>query len=175
MAKIQLNEQQLKDVVENAARETLQRILSEGAGWDATKQAFNSGINGEFDDENIFSDERLKDYVKNGDYKSQDYNKFKTYQQRYNDFRRVHNKAKDRANTLSKSYDKELAKDYAEKAKTAGEDRSLAAAKAVDYRPGIIGKGQRAAVVTAAKAGRGLRKAKEKATDFLHNKIGFEE
>lgn len=47
--------------------------------------------------------------------------------------------------------------------------------RAVEKRPGFFGRAGRRAAVTAMKAGRGLRRAKDGVTDFVHNRIGLEE
>ena len=50
-----------------------------------------------------------------------------------------------------------------------------AAGEMIGSRPGIIGKGQRALNVGAYRLGKMGSDMKDKATDFIHNKIGFEE
>lgn len=94
-----------------------------------------------------FTDDDVEDYVQNGDGIN-----YERYRQ---------NKA-----------------DYKKHKKMKGADpitTNRFAYRAVEQRPGLLGRAGRRAAVTAAKAGKGLRKMKNGVTDFVHNRIGLEE
>lgn len=64
MAKVQLTESQITNIVESATREALSRILSEGAGWDTFKAGFKMAKDGDMED---VDGKKLKSYVKDGE------------------------------------------------------------------------------------------------------------
>lgn len=175
MAKKVLTESQLMEIVESATREALATLM-EGAGWDTMKKTFKRGLNGDMDGVN---DSELKRYAKDGDGEVS-YDSYKSNKDLYKRKRAASKAADEEFKTAKSDYDKGLIDndDIAgaqRKKENADRNREVFAARTVTRRPGIIGKGQRAAVVAAGKTGRGLHKAAKTTSDFVHNKIGLEE
>lgn len=176
MTKITLNESELTQMVEKAAKRTLSKMLKEGAGLNTMGQSFKAGLNGvEYmsadDDEDIASN-----YIKKGI--GTNYRDFQKNREEYkraddlNKKRQADLKSKKREPEAWAVSDLEKAQNMADDAKARRDD---AAGEVIGSRPGIIGKGQRALNVGAYKLGKMGRQAKNKVTDFIHNDIGFEE
>ena len=180
MTKKIINEAQLVKIIEMATRESIKNILKEGAGLDTMAQSFKRGLKGTNfskigSDGNVVSN-MAKDYIKNGD--DANWEDFKDYRDFYNRARNVHknkqailkNKKNDSNSYTVNDIDKSQ-----HQVDTAKRRRNSAANNMVGSRPGIIGKGQRAANVAAYRTGKGIKKAKDAVTDFVHDKIGLEE
>ena len=175
MTKKRITEEQMIKIVEDATRHALTNILSEGAGWDALVQGFKGGLNGTYDIDNF--DEKAKRYIKNGK-NGTNWDDFKQDREEYNIARKNDIKKRENLQAKKKNADSwstaEMERAH-NLSKTAKGERDAAANNAVGSRPGIIGKGQRAAAVGAIKAGKFGKKMKDSATNFMHNNIGLEE
>jgi hypothetical protein len=121
-------------------------------------------------------DSWAKDYTKDGmgsvdgydnyvDLKG-DYNRARKNSERFR--HRVDNA--DLINTSQNKYDRMLSD-----ADAADNQRYDAADRQVAARPGILGKGQRKLNTLAARGARKAKQIQNKATDFIHNKIGLEQ
>lgn len=174
MTKIQLNENELIQIVEAAAKNALSKILNEGAGWDTIKQSFKSGIKGD-----TWMDEKggnpAKNYIKNGD--GPNYGKFKHNRERYNNARNIQRKYQNDLDDKMKEPDAWAMSDMEDarnRVADAKANTDMAASDTIGSRPGIIGNAQRFANVVAYNAGKGLNDIKRSATKFMHDKIGLE-
>lgn len=175
MAKITLNENELTQMVEKATRSALSKILKEGAGLNTIGQSFKAGLNGheymDIDGGNIASR-----YIKNGN--GTNYRDFEKNREEFNKAdtlnkkRQADLKSKKREPDAWTTAEMEKTQKMANNAKARKDD---AAGEMIGSRPGIIGKGQRALNVGAYRLGKMGSDMKDKATDFIHNKIGFEE
>ena len=175
MTKVKLTENKLIEIVENATRDAIKKIVNEGAGLNTMGQSFKAGLNGtqyiDIDGGNVASN-----YIENGD--GVNYNDFKRNREQYNKARDIQKKRQSDLNDKMREPDTwpmsdiESAHNKVADAKT---NTDMAAGDTVGSRPGIIGKGQRAANVGAYRVGRALKGAKDSATDFIHNKIGLEQ
>lgn len=177
MAKVKLTEDKLIEIVENATRDAIKKILKEGAGFDSFVRGVKGGYNGDYEHHGENFKQRAMDYIKNGQ-GAANYDDFKADSDEYDRAVKTHNRAlsnlKDKkrnsesysTNDLSQAYDDERA---------AKNNRVDAAAQMVTSRPGIIGKGQRAAAVGGVNIGRFGKKVKDKVADFAHNTIGLKE
>lgn len=175
MTKVKLTENKLIEIVENATRDAIKKIVNEGAGLNTMGQSFKAGLNGtqyiDIDGGNVASN-----YIENGD--GVNYNDFKRNREQYNKARDIQKRRQSDLNDKMREPDTwpmsdiESAHNKVADAKT---NTDMAAGDTVGSRPGIIGKGQRAANVGAYRVGRALKGAKDSATDFIHNKIGLEQ
>lgn len=175
MTKVKLTENKLIEIVENATRDAIKKIVNEGAGLNTMGQSFKAGLNGtqyiDIDGGNVASN-----YIENGD--GVNYNDFKRNREQYNKARDIQKRRQSDLNDKMREPDAwpmsdiESAHNKVADAKT---NTDMAAGDTVGSRPGIIGKGQRAANVGAYRVGRALKGAKDSATDFIHNKIGLEQ
>ena len=175
MTKIQLNEKELTKIISEATKLALEHIIREGAGFDTMKQSFNAGLNG-YEVVNLDGTDVADDYINNGS--GVDYDLYKQARNEYDSAARYEKNR--RADLRSKKREPEAwttdeMDRTLQKADNAKNIRNSKAAEMVGSRPGVIGKTQRAANVGAYKVGKFGKKMKDKATDFLHNKIGFEE
>ena len=179
MAKQIINEAQLTQLVKEATAEALNRIF-EGAGWDTMKRSFKTGLKGtKFSrmNNNGTTDSNIaKDYIKNGDNANwEDFNDDRKY---YNRARNVHNSKKQSLKNKMKnpeSYTMANMDNAHEQEVSANRRRNTAASNMINTRPGLIGKAQRAGNVGAYRAGKALKGVKDKAVNFVHDKIGLEE
>lgn len=177
MAKITLNESELTQMIEEAAKRTISKILKEGAGLDSFIRGVKGGYRGDYEHHGENFKQRAMDYIKNGQ-GAANYDDFVADSDEYDRAVKAHdralsnlkNKKKDAdsysTDDLSKAYDNE---------RTAKQNRVDAAGQMISSRPGIIGKGQRAAAVGGVNIGRFGKKIKDKVTDFAHNTIGLKE
>jgi hypothetical protein len=177
MAKIQLTEKDMINLIKEATRETIKTMINEGAGFDSFKSALRKNFSDEaanLSDEDF--DSWAKDYTKDGmgsvdgydnyvDLKG-DYNRARKNSERFR--HRVDNA--DLINTSQNKYDRMLSD-----ADAADNQRYDAADRQVAARPGILGKGQRKLNTLAARGARKAKQIQNKATDFIHNKIGLEQ
>lgn len=178
MAKQIINETQLIDIVKKATSEALSKIF-EGATWDSVKKGFKDGYNGVY---NNMSDKKFdkeaKKYIKNGKYNDANYQDFSKDKVEYQRARNINDRANSNLDKMKNNVDSytfddmEKAKDLSNKTKQTRDD---AAMQMVGSRPGIIGKGQRAAAMGSVRMGRLANKIKNKAINFVHDKIGLEE
>ena len=153
--------------------------IFEGATWDSVKKGFKDAYNGVYnsiDDENF--NKAANNFIKNGKYDNTNYQEFLHNKNEYNGARDVNNKAKDNLNNIKanpKNYtsvERKMARKDLAKSK---QNRDDAAMQMIGHRPGIIGMGQRSAAMGSVKMGRLANKIKNKATNFVHDKIGLEE
>ena len=140
-----INEAQMIKIVEDATRRALKNILAEGATWQAMKDGFKDAFNGEFGE---YTDDDAEDFIQNGD-GGTDYEGYRRNKAEYKKHKKI--KGADPITTNRFAY------------------------RAVEKRPGLLGRAGRRAAVTAMKAGKGLKRMKDGATDFVHNRIGLEE
>ena len=174
MAKIQLKENDLIQIVEAATKNALSKILNEGIGLNTMGQSFKSGIRGDkwINDK---GEGFAKDYIKNG--YGTNWNDFENDRDDFNRMDKgvdVQSRALKRKQTRTPNDVNGIA-DAHSNLQTAKMDRDIAAGDAVGSRPGLVGKAQRAANVGAYKAGKTLKGVKDSATKFMHDKIGLEE
>lgn len=174
MAKIQLNENELIQIVEAATKNALSKILNEGIGLNTMGQSFKSGIRGDkwINDK---GEGFAKDYIKNG--YGTNWNDFENDRDDFNRMDKgvdVQSRALKRKQTRTPNDVNSIA-DAHSNLQTAKMDRDIAAGDAVGSRPGLVGKAQRAANVGAYNAGKTLKRVKDSATKFMHDKIGLEE
>ena len=175
MSKITLNESELTQMIEEAAKRTITKILKEGAGLNTIGQSFKAGLNGT-EYMNVDGGNPASNYIKKGI--GTNYRDFQRNREEYknadklNKKRQADLKSKKREPEAWAVSDMEKAQNMADDAKARRDD---AAGEVIGSRPGIIGKGQRALNVGAYKLGKMGRQAKNKVTDFIHNDIGFEE
>lgn len=124
------------------------RALNNILAEGATWQTMKDGFKDAFNGEfDTWSDDRVEDYIQNGD--GLDYERYRQ------------NKADYKKHKKIKGFDPITTSNFA--------------ARAVEKRPGLLGRAGRRAAIAAAKAGRGLKRAKDGVTDFAHNRIGLEE
>ena len=113
-----------------------------------TWQAMKDGFKDVFNGElDDFTDDNVEDFIQNGD--GINYERYKQ------------NKAEYKKHKKMKKADPITTNRFAH--------------RAVEQRPGSLGRAGRRATVTAMKAGRGLKRMKDGVTDFVHNRIGLEE
>ena len=114
-------------------------------------------------------------YIKNGD--GTNYNEFKRNREQYNKARNIQRKRQNDLDNKMKEPDAWAVSDMEDahnKVADAKANTEMAASDTIGSRPGIIGKGQRAANVGAYRAGKALKGVKDSATKFMHDKIGLE-
>lgn len=174
MTKIQLNENELIHIVEAATKKAISRILNEGAGLNTMGQSFKAGLKGtQYMDAD--GGDVATNYIKNGD--GTNYNEFKRNREQYNKARNLQRKHQNDLNNKMKEPDAWAVSDMEDahnKVADAKANTEMAASDTIGSRPGIIGKGQRAANVGAYRAGKALKGVKDSATKFMHDKIGLE-
>ena len=176
MAKIQLNESDLTKMIEEATKQALKKIMNEGAGFDSFVQGMKDGYKGNYDHHGESFNDNAMDYIKNGN--GVDYDDFKANSGEYDRAVKAHNRASSTLKNKKKESDlyssSDMSKAYDDE-KSAKQNRMNAAGEMISSRPGIIGKGQRAAAVGGINIGRFGKKVKDKVTDFAHNTIGLRE
>ena len=175
MTKIQLNENELIQIVEAATKNALSKILNEGAGLNTMGQSFKAGLKGtQYMDAD--GGDVAANYIKNGD--GTNYDEFKRNREQYNKARNLQRKRQNDLNNKMKEPDAWAVSDMEDahnRVADAKANTEMAASDTIGSRPGIIGKGQRAANVGAYRAGKALKGVKDSATKFMHDKIGLEE
>lgn len=170
MAKIQLNEEQLKTIVEKATKKTLYTILNEGgATMDAMRAAYKSGQKYPNDKLDIkFSD--LTDI-------SGDYDEYLANKNEYmaaKDRNNIDNDNLKAATNNRDSFATATLNDLGAQEKASRKERYKKAFDQVEARPGLAGAASRAGVYGAAKVGQGVGKVKRGVKNFVHDKLGFE-
>lgn len=175
MTKIQLNEDNLIQIVETATKKALSKILNEGATFNTMRQSLKAGLDGtRYMD--AYGGDVASNYIENGD--GVNYNDFKRNREQYNKARNIQKRRQSDLNDKMREPDAWAMSDIESahnKVADAKTNTDMAASDTVGSRPGIIGKGQRAANVGAYRVGRALKGVKDSATDFIHNKIGLEQ
>lgn len=157
MAKIRLNEQQLKRIIENATRDTLNRIMNEGAGIESYEDAFEAGYDGR------------EIPRQNGD--QPNYDEWIRRKRAYEKAGAAYDEKK-KADMSGRNYD-ELRAHWNELDRLK-RDRTSAAHAATDVRPGVVGAFQRGARKFNNLVGKGYKRASDGIDNFFHNKIGVE-
>lgn len=174
MTKIQLNENELIQIVEAAAKNALSKILNEGIGIDSFRHGLSVGYGSDDMDDDTFNAD-LKSYIKDG-YGTADYDSFVTNDDEYKKMADIakekdkHFKEIDSDKDSYPVYDHQMAK--LDKANSKN-DRINAAQRAVKTRPGVIGKIQRTGSAVGAKIGRLGKKIVNTGNDIKHNVIGL--
>ena len=176
MAKIQLKENDLVQIVEAATKNALSKILNEGIGFDSFRHGLSVGYGSDDMDDDTFNDD-LKRYIKDG-YGTADYNSFVANDNEYKEKANIA-KEKDKhfkeINSDKDSYpvyDHQMAK--LDKANSKN-DRINAAQRAVKTRPSVMGKIQRTGAAAGAKLGRLGKKIVNTGNDIKHNVMGLRE
>lgn len=172
MAKIQLTESDVIQIVEEATKQTISKLLNErGATMDAMRLAYHGGKELPDDDMSLDSWKDLADI--NGNYDEYIANK-----NAYIDAKEKNNADKAKFNSAMDdrdSYATSTLKDLKKQELTSRKDRYNKAIDQVGSRPGIAGAASRAGVYGAARVGQGVGKIKKGVNNFIHNKLGFEE
>ena len=176
MTKVNFTETELMNMIEEATRETLKKILKEGATLDGFVQGVKGGFRGDYEKYGDNFGTKAKDYIKNG--RGVNYDDFidnsNEYDRSVKADKRASANLKDKKKN-SESYPVSDIEKAHDDVRISKQNRLQAAGDMIGSRPGIIGKGQRAAAVGGVNVGRFGKKIKDKVTDFAHNTIGLKE